>query len=132
MIAEAAYFRAERRGFDGGDPVRDWAEAEAEVDARLREIEHEHLLERLDETVAAAGKRLTALRKKMATVGANAKAEWHDDVQKLGVLRDGLRAGARELREQGGTAGHKLRSQAERLREEIAELLQRFSSRTRH
>ncbi|HYW03593.1 MAG TPA: DUF2934 domain-containing protein [Gammaproteobacteria bacterium] len=31
-IAEAAYYRAERRGFDGGDPVRDWLEAEAEVD----------------------------------------------------------------------------------------------------
>jgi hypothetical protein len=35
MIAEAAYFRAERRGFAGGDPVVDWLEAEAEVDARL-------------------------------------------------------------------------------------------------
>src|SRR5262245_45118756 len=30
MIAEAAYFRAQRRGFGNGDPVRDWAEAEAE------------------------------------------------------------------------------------------------------
>lgn len=36
MIAEAAYYRAERRGFDGGDQTQDWLEAEAEVDARLR------------------------------------------------------------------------------------------------
>jgi hypothetical protein len=36
MIAEAAYFRAEARGFEGGDSVRDWLEAEAEVDAILR------------------------------------------------------------------------------------------------
>jgi hypothetical protein len=35
MIAEAAYFKAERRGFQGGDPAQDWIEAEAEVDARL-------------------------------------------------------------------------------------------------
>ena len=35
MIAEAAYFRAERRGFQGGDPVADWLEAEAEINARL-------------------------------------------------------------------------------------------------
>jgi hypothetical protein len=35
MIAEAAYLKAERRGFDGGDAVRDWCEAEAEIDARL-------------------------------------------------------------------------------------------------
>jgi hypothetical protein len=38
MIAEAAYLRAERRGFSGG-PERereDWLAAEAEVDALLR------------------------------------------------------------------------------------------------
>jgi hypothetical protein len=34
-IAEAAYFRAERRGFKGGDPVADWIDAEHEVDALL-------------------------------------------------------------------------------------------------
>ena len=33
MIAEAAYYLAEQRGFDGGDPVADWLEAEAEIDA---------------------------------------------------------------------------------------------------
>lgn len=32
MIAEAAYFRAERRGFLGGDELRDWLDAEAEID----------------------------------------------------------------------------------------------------
>lgn len=31
MIAEAAYFRAEQRGFQGGDPVQDWVEAEKEI-----------------------------------------------------------------------------------------------------
>jgi len=33
MVAIAAYYRAERRGFDGGDPMLDWLEAEAEIDA---------------------------------------------------------------------------------------------------
>ena len=33
MIREAAYFRAEARGFVGGDPVEDWLAAEAEIDA---------------------------------------------------------------------------------------------------
>jgi hypothetical protein len=36
MIAEAAYLRAERRGFTGGDEREDWLAAEAEVDALLR------------------------------------------------------------------------------------------------
>jgi hypothetical protein len=35
LIAEAAYFIAERRGFAGGSPDEDWRQAEAEVDSRL-------------------------------------------------------------------------------------------------
>jgi len=35
MIAEAAYLRAERRGFSGGDPNDDWLSAEAEIDQIL-------------------------------------------------------------------------------------------------
>jgi hypothetical protein len=35
LIAEAAYERAQRRGFKGGDPVTDWLEAEQDIDARL-------------------------------------------------------------------------------------------------
>lgn len=34
-IAEAAYFRALSRGFEGGDPVADWLDAEREVDKSL-------------------------------------------------------------------------------------------------
>ena len=36
MIAQAAYLRAERRGFSGGSEVDDWLAAEAEVDALLK------------------------------------------------------------------------------------------------
>jgi hypothetical protein len=35
MIAEAAYLRAEARGFGDGHQEEDWLAAEAEVDARL-------------------------------------------------------------------------------------------------
>lgn len=37
MIATAAYFRAEQRGFCGDACLDDWLAAEAEVDARLRQ-----------------------------------------------------------------------------------------------
>ena len=36
MIAQAAYLRAERRGFSAGAEEEDWLAAEAEVDALLR------------------------------------------------------------------------------------------------
>jgi hypothetical protein len=35
MIREAAYFRAEKRGFQGGDPISDWLLSEQEVDSAL-------------------------------------------------------------------------------------------------
>ncbi len=35
MIAQAAYYRAQGQQFRGGDSVRDWHEAEAEIDAML-------------------------------------------------------------------------------------------------
>lgn len=37
MVAEAAYFRAEKRGFTGGDTAHDWNEAEAEISRLLSE-----------------------------------------------------------------------------------------------
>lgn len=33
MIAEAAYFRAEQRGFVPGNEISDWLQAEADVEA---------------------------------------------------------------------------------------------------
>ncbi|MCM2323180.1 MAG: DUF2934 domain-containing protein [Oligoflexia bacterium] len=37
LIAEAAYFRAERRGFQNGSPQQDWIEAEAEINRLLNQ-----------------------------------------------------------------------------------------------
>ncbi len=35
IIATAAYYRAERRGFNSGDEIQDWLKAEAEVDGLI-------------------------------------------------------------------------------------------------
>jgi hypothetical protein len=35
LIAEAAYFRAQKRGFAPGHEQQDWLDAETEIDARL-------------------------------------------------------------------------------------------------
>lgn len=39
MVATAAYFRAESRGFEGGSPEDDWYEAEAELRERMASAE---------------------------------------------------------------------------------------------
>lgn len=132
MIAEAAYFRAERRGFSGGDAVRDWCEAEAEVDARLQEIEEEQLVERIQEILETATKTLAALRRKATRLSKDARTEWQKDVDKLAVLRATLRPHLAELRRQGQHAGQSLRDQADKIRVEIADVVQRLGARSHH
>lgn len=39
LIAEAAYYRAEKRGFTPGSEEQDWCEAEREVRAGLRTLQ---------------------------------------------------------------------------------------------
>jgi hypothetical protein len=39
MIAEAAYYRAERRGFEPGHELEDWLAAEVEIDRELEAAE---------------------------------------------------------------------------------------------
>jgi Ribonuclease G/E len=131
MIAEAAYLRAERRGFNGGDPVADWIEAEAEVGAALRRIERDHTLERLELAVATATKTLDGLRTKVSKMTAAARAEWQEDAEKLKALRDTSRKKLAELRELGEAAGHKAKEQAEKLRDEIREVVERVGAKVR-
>jgi hypothetical protein len=132
MIAEAAYFRAERRGFSGGDAVRDWCEAEAEVDARLRRLEEEELAARLEDVVLAASKKIAAVRRNVARLSSDARAEWQKDIDKLATLRDALQPTLVELRQQGERAGQKLREQADRIRADITELVQRLEAKAKH
>ncbi len=129
MIAEAAYFRAERRGFAGGDPVTDWIEAQAEVEASLRQNQHDRLLARADEAVASATAKVAALKKKAANLSAKARAEWQEDVERLGELRDAMRLKAAELREQGAAVGDKALQHAERLWSDISETLERVAAK---
>jgi len=42
MIAQAAYFHAERRGFAPGGEEQDWLKAEAEIAALLEGAAHGH------------------------------------------------------------------------------------------
>jgi hypothetical protein len=46
MIAEAAYFRAQKRGFANSDPLQDWLAAEAEVNEYLEKLRDNELQNR--------------------------------------------------------------------------------------
>jgi DNA repair exonuclease SbcCD ATPase subunit len=132
MIAEAAYFKAERRGFNGGDAVRDWCEAEAEIDARLRRLDDGQLVERIEEVLESAAAKLAAVRRKVARLSRETRGEWERDLEKLAALRDTLKPKLEELKEQGERAGRKVREQAEKIRDELAELVQRLEAKAKH
>lgn len=40
MIAEAAYYMAEHRHFQGGDPIHDWLQAQMEIDSKIKGASH--------------------------------------------------------------------------------------------
>jgi hypothetical protein len=132
MIAEAAYFRAERRGFNGGDTVRDWCEAEAEIDAQLRELEDGELVERVEEALEAAAKTLAAARRKIARLTSDARGEWERDLDKLVALRDALKPKLAELKEQGERAGRRVREQTDKIGADLSELMRRLEAKSKH
>ena len=126
MIEEAAYFRAERRGFGGGDTLLDWVEAETEIDARLREQAHETLLATLEERLAAVGEKLRSLRKKRNNAGTSAAAESVGNAEALARLRDALAARLTEIRAQGRDASEKAQQQAENIWDDISRLIEKM------
>ena len=132
MIAETAYFRAERRGFSGGNSAADWIEAEAEVDERLRRTEAADLLECLEQGVESATKKLSSMKRKASTLAAGARAELQRDVNRLGELCDVLRVEAEKLRVQGSHAGEVAVHQAEKAWSEFTDVMRRLGTPASH
>lgn len=131
MVADAAYFLAERRGFAGGDPLADWLQAEAELDARMHKTDSDHLFGHLEEQLAAVDKKLKAVRKKVAGVTAEGRREWQRDIEKLAKLRDTFHKRLEECRRKGVNAGEKARQQAEKIGTEISEVLRRIERKSK-
>jgi hypothetical protein len=121
MVAEAAYFRAEKRGFRDGSEVQDWLAAEQEIGAAPAGS--------LEERLAMANERLKAFRKRLVDKSHKAGQEWEDDLATLAKYRDRLRKRIRQAREESGHAAEKARIKAEETWEEIAALAERLGRR---
>ena len=129
MIADAAYFRAEQRGFQGGDPLNDWLQAEAEVDARLRRSGGKDYVQELDEKLAIVNEKLRTFRKKVSGMKIDVREEWTYDVDKLAKLRDRFKKRLKEIQAQGELASEKSKAQADKIWQEISGLIDRVSAR---
>jgi hypothetical protein len=62
MIAEAAYYRAEGRGFADGDPFLDWLDAEREIDALLNVPKAESWLKQLESQLSTGRDQASTLK----------------------------------------------------------------------
>jgi hypothetical protein len=111
MIAENAYFRAERRGFVGGNPAEDWLRGEAEIDRRLEEqgrlpaMTPEEIQQSVRNVLATDH---AAIAAQVRTLTLDALRRGSLDTEALkrvtAAVVQGAREGAAPLGEQGGQA----------------------------
>lgn len=125
MIAEAAYYRAEGRGFAEGDPFLDWLDAEREIDALLNVPKAESWLKQFESQLSTGRERLTTLKQGIASKGKTARAELKKDLEKLDEKLDSFESKLRELRDRGEKVTQRARQQAEKAWDEISELTHR-------
>jgi predicted nucleic acid-binding Zn-ribbon protein len=126
MIAEAAYLRAEGRGFTDGDPFLDWLDAEREIDALLNVPKAENWVKQLESQLSTGRDRLATMRQGIASKGKAARAELKKDLEKLDEKLDSFETKLRELRARGAKVTHRARQQAEKAWDEISELTHRL------
>jgi len=111
MIAEAAYFRAEKRGFLGGNVAEDWLQAEAEIDRMLKEqgrlpsMTPEEIEQRVQGALSTDP---AAIAAQVRAITLDALTRGHLDTDALkrvtAAVVKGAREGAAPLGEPGGQA----------------------------
>ena len=117
MIANAAYFRAQKRGFADGDPVADWIEAEKEIEALLQQADNggssrqEH----------AAYERMLAEFKKFLA-GAQ-------DTISTDTVKQAFERAVKEIRELGEYVPETVDRAGKRLKKEVAAAVEKMGPR---
>jgi Protein of unknown function (DUF2934) len=140
MIAEAAYFRAEKRGFVGGDVAQDWLDSEAEIDRLLQkssasakdEITTKQAFQKkLEAQLKEWDSKFAALTAKAQGAKTKIQAKIESEIVVLSNKRAAAQSTLRELRQRTGGAWVDLKIGAEKTWEEMHEALDRVISRFR-
>lgn len=136
MIAVAAYFRAEQRGFAPGDTQADWLEAEAEIDrlmvagASEPDAQTRHKFQR---QLAAQLDEWDAMLDDWMAVAAKAKTKTRDEIQKqleaFAAQREAAEKKLAELRAQSGDAWEDMKEGAEKAWHEMRSTADRIVAR---
>lgn len=137
MIAEAAYFHAERRGF-GGDPAQDWLEAEAEIDRILQAsgeartpgtTPKQAFQAALEKQLKELDARLEELKLKSSLAKMELRSEYEKQLANLMGKRATAQTKLNELRSRAEDAWEDLRGGTEKAWEDMREALERMAAR---
>ncbi len=117
MIAAAAYFRAEKRGFNGQDPVNDWLAAEAEIDQSLKHLRDGE--PRKQERAA-----YERMRRELKKILANTQ-----DTVNADTIRHAFDKVSSELKELGEFVPEAVDKAGKKLRREVAAAIEKMGPR---
>jgi hypothetical protein len=117
MIKTAAYYRAEKRGFSDGDPVKDWLEAESEIAA---------LFEQLDDAESSLQERAVYQRMRAEFKKILAGAQ---DTIKTDTISQAFGRSGRELKELGKFVPATVDRAGRRLKQEVAGAVEKLGPR---
>jgi hypothetical protein len=135
MIAEAAYYRAQRREFRGGDPVEDWLAAEADIDRRLGRTAGSApgagFVEQLESRLEQWDAEIERLMARAREAQAELRAEIEEEMRKLRPVREAAEQTLSELRRLGGAALTDIRQGADIAWEELSDALKSLTNRRR-
>ena len=136
MIAVAAYYRAEHRGFRVGEELGDWLEAEAEVEHLLepqpgndpKTSAKHRFQEKLEAQLKEWDLRLEELKAKARDAKAEIRAEFEVDLEALAGKSALAQEKLQELRRHGEWAWEDVKDSAEKTWSELREALRHSTS----
>jgi len=136
MIAEAAYFRAERQGFCG-NPAQDWVEAEAEIDRVLLQSGQAGLTpkqifqQKLEVQLQELDTILDNLKLQASLGKSELRTELEKQLELLGHKRNAAQAKLNELSRRTEGAWEDLKGGAEKAWDDMRQTLNQIAERFR-
>lgn len=139
MIAAAAYFRAERRAFQGGDAEADWLAAEIEIDTMLQqrlrpaaapeEPQRKAWEQKLEAQLGEWDGKLDEIAAAAAKAKAHARSEIEAQLEALRAKRASLRDQLEALRQRASGAGDDLKQGIEKAWGDMRQALDHIQAR---
>lgn len=139
MIAEAAYFHAESRGFQEGDPVADWLAAEKEIDILLchtstpntEKSEKETFADHLETQLKEWDKQISGLKRKARKMDGDIRRNIDAQLEIHRAQRATAKNKLKELRQHGAHGWEDIKQGAEKAWNEIHQTINRIAEHFR-